>query len=168
MTSTSASTLENVRPASIPWASMPTWFHLATFVYFATNVFNGWAVVYLKAPLIPTVLTLFGLIGGFIEHTSPYFPKLYVSPMVEKLVFRLPTVIGIFWAVLSAGLAWYVVAILSVQGIIFMREKPLTSMEPRFHMQHVFVTHLFGSVQVYLIILLVTGKLPALSFLLAR
>lgn len=167
MTSTYAAATENDRPARIPWAAMPHWFHLATLIYFATNIFNGWGTVYLSMPPLPTVLVLFGLIGGFIEHISPYFPRLYVSPLLERILFRMPTVIGFVWIGLSLGLAWFVVLAFVVQGLIFLREKPLTTFEPRFHLQHVFVTHLLGSVQMYVLILVASGKYPALSFLVA-
>jgi len=168
MTSMLATTFETSRPAGIPWTKMPTWFHLATIVYFATNIFNGWAFVHLRAPLLPTALALFGLTGGFIEHISPYFPKLYVHPLLEKVLFRIPTVLGIVGLGLWLHLAWFVVAVFVVQGIIFLREEPITSMEPRFHAQHVFGTHVFGSVQMYLLILVVSGQIPALGFLLAH
>ena len=49
-----------------PWSEMPLWFHAATFVYFATNVLNGWAIWYMRAPVVPALLGTFGLIGGVI------------------------------------------------------------------------------------------------------
>ncbi len=165
---TYASTMEINRPAGIAWAKMPTWFHFATLVYFATNIFNGWVFVYLKAPAGATALALFGLLGGFIEHISPYFPKLYVNPMVEKILFRFPTILGALWLSHWIGLAWYVIAFVALQSIIFMREKPITSMEPRFHLQHVFGTHLFSSVQMVLIVLAASGQYPMLKSLLMR
>lgn len=168
MTSTSATTMENSRPASMPWSAMPLWFHLATLVYFATNIFNGWVFVHLHAPAAATALACFGLIGGFIEHISPYFPRLYINPLLEKILFRAPTIAGGFWLAVWVGLAWYVLAFMAVQMVIFMREEPLTSMEPRFHAQHVFGTHLFAAVQMYVIVLAASGNYPALSALLMR
>ncbi len=108
---------------------------------------------------------LFVLIGGFVEHPSPYFPKLYVSPLLEKSVFRIPTALGFIWVGVYLGLAWFVVTAFIVQGMIFIQKKPLTSMEPRFHMQHVFVAHIFGSFQMYVLILIAGGHYRALSFL---
>lgn len=167
MASTYVATVGKDRPADIAWAAMPAWFHLATFTYFATNVFNGWGTLQLNVPLIPTALVLFGLTGGFIEHISPYFPKVHVTPLLEKILFRIPTVIGFIWIGLALDLAWFVVAAFIVQGIIFLREQPLTSMERRFHVQHVFVTHILASVQMYVLILVASEKYPALSFLVA-
>lgn len=166
MNSTYATTMEMNRPAGIAWTNMPVWFHLATLVYFATNVFNGWVFVALKAPTIATALMLFGLIGGFIEHISPYFPKLYIPPQLEKILFRAPTIAGALWLTLWMGLAWYVVALVAVQSAIFIREDPLTSMEPRFHLQHVFGTHLLSAVQMYVFVLVASGQYPALNALL--
>jgi hypothetical protein len=167
MTSTYVADIHKDRPAVIPWTAMPIWFHIASFAYFATNTFNGWGTVYLNVPLLPTALVLFGLIGGFVEHLSPYFPKLYVSPLLEKCLFRIPTALGFIWVGVYLGLAWFVVTAFIVQGIIFIQEKPLTSMEPRFHIQHVFVTHIFGSFQMYVLILIAGGEYPALNFLVA-
>lgn len=168
MTSTYATTMENSRPANIAWSAMPVWFHMATLVYFATNIFNGWIFVHLHAPVAATALAWFGLIGGFIEHISPYFPKLYINPTLEKIIFRAPTIAGGLWLVVWMGLAWYVIAFIAAQSIIFMREKPLTSMEPRFHAQHVFGTHLFGALQMYVVVLVASGQYPALNALMLR
>jgi hypothetical protein len=165
MTSTSATTMENNCPAGIAWSAMPLWFHLATLVYFATNIFNGAVFVHLHAPTPATALACFGLIGGFIEHLSPYFPKLYINPKLEKILFRAPTIAGGFWLAVWMGLAWYVIAFFAAQMIIFMREEPLTSMDPRFHAQHVFGTHLFGSVQMYVLVLVASGQYPTLNAL---
>jgi len=168
MTSSYATAMETNRPAGIPWATMPAFFHLATLVYFATNIFNGWVFVHLKAPVGASALALFGLIGGFIEHISPYFPKLYVSPTVEKIVFRFPTILGGLWLSIWLGLAWYMIAFIALQSVIFMREEPLTSMEPRFHLQHVFGTHLFGAAQMYVLVLVASGQYPWLNALLMK
>ena len=168
MTTTYATPLKTSRPEGIAWSTMPVWFHLATFVYFATNIFNGWAVVQFRAPVIATGLVLFGLIGGFLEHISPYFPALYITPRLEKILFRGPTVVGVLLVGLSLKLAWFVMAAFLLQSILFLREKPLTSMEPRFHIQHVFGTHLFGALWGYVLLLATSGHIPALNFLLAR
>lgn len=158
MTSTFASSFEANRPADLAWSKMPIWFHGATLVYFATNIFNGFAFVHLKAPMAATALALFGLLGGFIEHISPYFPKLYVHPIAEKILFRAPTVIGGLWLASWLGLAWYIIAAFALQSVIFMREEPLTSLDWKFHAQHVFGTHLFSSVQMFAVILAATGE----------
>ncbi|HRI63877.1 MAG TPA: hypothetical protein PK156_06555 [Polyangium sp.] len=168
MNSTYVLTMETNRPADVKWQNMPLWFHAATFVYFATNVFNGWALWYLKAPIGAIALGWFGLIGGFLEHVSPYFPKLYIHPTLEKILFRLPTVVAVLWLNVALGLAWYLLALTAVQSVIFMREKPLTSMEPRFHAQHVFGTHLFGAVQVCLIMAVTSRQWPMLDIFLAH
>lgn len=158
MTSTFATSLEANRPTDLAWSKMPLWFHGATLVYFATNIFNGLAFLYLKAPLGATALALFGLLGGFIEHISPYFPKLYIHPIAEKILFRVPTIIGGLWLAVWIGLAWYVIALVAVQAVIFIREEPLTSFEPKFHLQHVFGTHVWGAVQTGAVILAATGQ----------
>lgn len=168
MNSTYALMMETNRPATMPWKNMPLWFHGATFVYFATNFFNAWALVYLNAPLGAIALGWFGLIGGFLEHISPYFPKLYIHPMLEKILFRLPTVLSVLWLNVAVGLAWYVIALTIVQCVFFMQEKPLTSMEPRFHAHHVFGTHLFGTLQILLVIAAVSRQWPVLDVLLAH
>lgn len=165
---TIAATFDSNRPTALAWSKMPVWFHGATLVYFATNIFNGWAFLYLKAPAGATALTLFGLIGGFIEHISPYFPKLYIHPVAEKILFRVPTVIGGLWLTISLGLAWYVTAIIALQSVVFLSEKPLTSMDWKFHAQHVFGTHLLGALQTFAVILAVTGQSAWLASLLMR
>lgn len=167
MTATTyAMTMETNRPANIPWAKMPMWFHAATIVYFATNIINGWGLVAAKAPVGAIALGWFGLIGGFIEHISPYFPKLYVHPTLEKILFRAPTILAILWLGWALGLAWYMMAFVVVQGVIFLRENPLTSMEPRFHVQHVFGTHIMGAVQIGMLVLVSRGTFPLLNSIL--
>jgi hypothetical protein len=168
MPSTLAADLENDRPRGMPWSEMPAWFHAATFVYFATNVFTAWAFLRLDAPVLPTVLGLFGLLGGFIEHTSPYFPKVYVAPLVEKLLFRVPTILAYLWVGLWLGLAWYVVAVFVVHAVVFFRQDALTSMDPRFHLKHILATHVSGAIGMYVLIVLQSGQFRALDILVGR
>lgn len=168
MNSTQRIALEQNRPAGLPWVQMPMWFHLATVVYFATNILNGWVFVHMKAPTAATALALWGFTGGFLEHVSPYFPKLYIHPTLEKIVFRFPTVVAALWFGVWIGLAWYVIALVALQSVVFLREEPITSMAPRFHLQHVFGTHLFSTLQMALVVLAVSGQYPLLTAVLMR
>lgn len=169
MTSTTtAAKLNNDRPTGMAWSKMPAWFHLSTFVYFATNVINALAVCYLKAPTIPTLLLLVGLAGGFTEHISPYFPKVYISPTLEKLLFRLPTVAGYLWIAFWMGLAWWVILAFVVHAIVFFDQEALTSMEPRFHIKHVFATHLLGTAGMMVLILIQSRQYPVLNIFLGH
>lgn len=168
MTSITAATPKTSSPQGTPWSEMPLWLHAATFLYFATNVFNAWALWYLKAPLAPTLLGTFGLIGGFIEHISPYFPKVYIDPLLEKVLFRVPTIIGYLWVGVWLGLSWFVVAAFVVHAVVFIQQDALTRMDLRFHLKHVVATHLAGTAGMYLLILIQRGDHPALRVFLAQ
>lgn len=167
MTSIATASSKGLSHDSVPWSEMPLWFHAATFVYFATNVFNGWALWHMKAPILPAVLGTFGLIGGFIEHISPYFPKLYIDPLLEKLLFRLPTIISYLWVGVWLGLSWFVIAAFAAHAVVFFRQDALTSMDPRFHLKHVFATHVLGTMGMFILILIQGGQHPALRIFLA-
>ena len=61
-------------------------------------------------------------------------------------------VIGGLWFTAWLGVLTFVFFIAS------LREKPLTSMEPNFHLHHVFVTHIGGAALMYVLVLAATGQ----------
>ena len=156
------------RPKGIPWSEMPTWFHVATFVYFATNVFGGWAALHLGVPTAASAFLAFGLVGGFSEHISPYFPRLFIPVFWEKLLFRVPTIIGYVWVAISMGLSWFFIVPVLVHAIVFIRQSALTSMEFRYHIKHLLATHISGAVGMLALLAIASGKCPALNALVLR
>jgi len=127
------------------WSQLPKYLHFFALGYFATNFFNIWAFGELAPHPAVAIMAVIGFVGGLAEHITPYFPKLTIPVMAEKILFRIPTMLAsilIFYS-LDPWLPWS----LLVAGwvIYFWRAPALSSLELGFHLRHFGVTHLGGT-----------------------
>lgn len=138
---------------------LPPWLHLATVGYFATNIAIAAMVCDLAQSPWVIGLALWGIIGGLIEHVSPYFPRLYLGLRAEQLLFRLPTIAAFFGGLVELGASWWLFAIVLVVAVNFIREPPLDSLEPRFHLVHFLTVHLAATLVVTALWATATGRI---------
>ncbi len=120
---------------------LPSWLLLATVGYFATNI--AIVLMVLSVCHSPTVvgLTLWGVGDGLVEHVSPYVPRLYLGLRSEQLLFRVPTIAAFFGGLYELGAVWWLYLIVLAVAVNFIREPPLDSLEPRFHLSHFVLVH---------------------------
>ncbi|KAI9006856.1 hypothetical protein DFJ74DRAFT_377618 [Hyaloraphidium curvatum] len=145
------------------WSLLPRWFHLATAWYFATNSVMIYAMNRAAPSTWSKVAGIGGLIVGFLEHTSPYFPNIYVSVNTERLIGRIPT-IAAYYAVslqLKARSAW--LAFITAGAGMFLAQPTLSTMDWKFHLEHGIVQHGVGSMALLATAFAIEGKLPGFA-----
>lgn len=139
----SASTLTDRLPGR--WSDLPTYLHLFTAGYFATNFFNIWAYNEMAPHRIVGLMALVGFVGGLVEHLTPYFPRLTVPLTAEKLLFRVPTILAtvLVFHALDPWPPWSL--LVAAWAIYFWRAPALSSLDLGFHLRHFGVTHIGGT-----------------------
>lgn len=145
------------------WSELPTYLHLFTLGYFATNFFNIWAYNALAPHRAVGVMATIGFIGGLAEHITPYFPRLTIPLMAEKLLFRVPTILAtalIFYS-LDPWLPWWL--IVAAWAIYFWRAPALSSLELGFHLRHFGITHVGGTCGTLAMLAVSSGASEALT-----
>jgi len=77
------------------FSAFPLWYHAVNVWYLTTNIYMMVMIIKLNKSLdVPdgfTWIAAFGLVGGLIEHMSPYIPVLSISVDQETVWFRIPT-----------------------------------------------------------------------------
>lgn len=145
------------------WSELPTYLHVFTVGYFATNVFNIWAYNELAPHPAVSVMALVGFVGGLAEHITPYFPRLTIPVKAEKLLFRVPTILAtvLVFLALDPWLPWSL--IVAAWAIYFWRAPALSSLELGFHLRHFGVTHVGGTAGTLAMLAVFYGKSEMLT-----
>lgn len=145
------------------WLSLPGYLHFFTLGYLLTNAFNIWAFSHMAPHPIVIVLTWLGFVGGLAEHITPYFPRLLIPVMAEKLLLRVPTILASGWVFLSLHpwLPW--AALFVTWTVYFWRAPALNSLGLGFHIRHFGVTHFGGSCATVIWLLVHAGTFPLLT-----
>jgi hypothetical protein len=150
------------------WSALPRYLHFFTLGYFLTNFFNIWAYNHMAPHPAVGLLALVGFVGGLAEHVTPYFPRLTIPLMAEKLLFRVPTILasGLLFFSLDPWLPW--TALLIGWAVYFWRAPSLGSLDLGFHVRHLGLTHLAGSCGTIAWLLVHAGTSPLLTRIYTR
>jgi len=140
----------------------PAWYHAVNVWYFVTNLYMmyiiGWINKSMDVPDAWTWIITFGLIGGLIEHTSPYIPALTVTVEQEIVWFRIPTVVpalvsGLYLVIhpaIQTRAKWATLSVmpsaLYVSYDFFEQETASSLNWHPFHSKHTWLPHLYGPV----------------------
>jgi hypothetical protein len=151
------------QPLPARWATLPRYLHFFTLGYFLTNFFNIWAYNRMAPHPIVGVLAVVGFVGGLAEHITPYFPRLTIPVMAEKILFRVPTILASFFIFFSLDpwLPW--TALITGWAVYFWRAPALSSLELGFHLRHFGATHIGGSLGTVAWLMVYSGSSPLLT-----
>ncbi len=151
-------------PAS--WSELPTYLHLFTVGYFATNFFNIWAYNTMAPHPLVGVMALVGFVGGLAEHITPYFPRLTIPLMAEKVLFRVPTILASVLVLQGLHPWWPWWLLVAGWAVYFWRAPALSSLELGFHLRHFGVTHVGGTLGTLAMLAVFYGRSETLTHLL--
>jgi hypothetical protein len=156
--------MNNSTPFFSDFLSFPLWYHALNAWYFVTNIYVMIMMekvnIRLGVPKIWTWIIIYGLIGGLVEHISPYIPSCTITVEQEVLLFRWPTIVpgaitGLY-LLANSNIQWNARLLVVLMGPIliimsndFFGQDSAASLtwEP-FHVKHIWQPHLIGPLMV--------------------
>lgn len=110
----------------------------------SSSSFEKFVVCLVFPKLVILILSFHWNTKSNLEHISPYYPNIYISVNMERLLGRIPTIIAFIAISRSLGISrkgW--IQQIAAQ-IMFMLQPTLSSMSLPFHLSHIVVQHFGG------------------------